>query len=146
MDGGPLTLARDFKALKVDILSTGKDHVSPDLVADCQRRGIQVWVWTVNSLHFMERLLVRTGNDREWAGGWGRPPVADGRRRRGWRGWREGFVVGQALVYPKEGRRHVRLGSQHVPIWRFAHACFVAPTRLWQYNARWHLTCTPSNR
>ncbi|CAN0275865.1 unnamed protein product [Ectocarpus sp. 12 AP-2014] len=57
MDGGPLTLARDFKALKVDILSTGKDHVSPDLVADCQRRGIQVWVWTVNSLHFMERLL-----------------------------------------------------------------------------------------
>lgn len=58
MDGGPLTLARDFKALKVDILSTGKDHVSPDLVADCQRRGIQVWVWTVNSLHFMERLLV----------------------------------------------------------------------------------------
>lgn len=58
MDGGPLTLARDFKALKVDILSTGKDHVSPDLVADCQRRGIQVWVWTVNSRHFMERLLV----------------------------------------------------------------------------------------
>ena len=61
MDGGPLTLARDFKALKVDILSTGKDHVSPDLVADCQRRGIQVWVWTVNSLHFMERLLVSCG-------------------------------------------------------------------------------------
>eukprot|EP00903_Cladosiphon_okamuranus_P019471 g17905.t1 len=57
MDGGPLTLARDFKALKVDILSTGKDHVSPDLVADCQRRGIQIWVWTVNSMHFMERLL-----------------------------------------------------------------------------------------
>ncbi len=68
MDGGPLTLARDFKALKVDILSTGKDHVSPDLVADCQRRGIQVWVWTVNSLHFMERLLVRGLGGRGGAG------------------------------------------------------------------------------
>lgn len=65
MDGGPLTLSRDFKALKVDILSTGKDHVSPDLVADCQRRGIQVWVWTVNSMHFMERLLVSV----VWEGG-----------------------------------------------------------------------------
>lgn len=70
MDGGPLTLARDFKALKVDILSTGKDHVTPDLVADCQRRGIQVWVWTVNSVHFMERLMVRyvsiTGKRETW--------------------------------------------------------------------------------
>lgn len=62
MDGGPLMLAREMEALKVDILSTGKDHVSPDLVADCQRRGIQFWVWTVNSLHFMERLLVSAGS------------------------------------------------------------------------------------
>lgn len=58
-DGFPLTLARDFEALKVDALSTGKDHVSPDLVADCQRRGIQVWAWTVNNVHFMKRLMVR---------------------------------------------------------------------------------------
>lgn len=57
-DGFPLTLARDFEALKVDALSTGKDHVSPDLVADCQRRGIQVWAWTVNNVHFMKRLMV----------------------------------------------------------------------------------------
>lgn len=57
-DGFPLTLAHDFEALKVDALSTGKDHVSPDLVADCQRRGIKVWAWTVNSMHFMERLMV----------------------------------------------------------------------------------------
>lgn len=59
MDGVPLTLAQQFEAFKVDAISVGKDHVFPDLVADCRRRGIQLWVWTVNSVHFMERLLVR---------------------------------------------------------------------------------------
>ena len=60
LDGCPISVGRDLEALGVAALSVGKGHVTPDLVADCQRRGVKVWVWTVNSLHIMEHLLVRS--------------------------------------------------------------------------------------
>lgn len=59
IDGIPCTLGHQFEALKVDAVSVGKGFVTADFVADCQRRGIQLWVWTVNNVHYMERLLVR---------------------------------------------------------------------------------------
>lgn len=58
IDGIPFTLGEQFEALEISALSVGKNNVTNDLVADCQRRGIQLWTWTVNNKTYMERLLV----------------------------------------------------------------------------------------
>ncbi|CAM9297817.1 unnamed protein product [Discosporangium mesarthrocarpum] len=57
MDGVPLGLAKEYEAMGVSVMSVGKDHIIPELVEDAHRRGIQIWTWTVNSSHHMDRLL-----------------------------------------------------------------------------------------
>ncbi|CAM9719976.1 unnamed protein product, partial [Phaeothamnion confervicola] len=57
LDAVPVSLARDFEALGVEAVSVGKFCVFEDFVVDCHRRGLAMWVWTVNSRPLMERLI-----------------------------------------------------------------------------------------
>ncbi|CAM9469986.1 unnamed protein product [Choristocarpus tenellus] len=57
LDGVPLTLAKEFEALEVDVISVGKDHLTRELVEDTHRRGMKIYVWTVNSSAYMTRVM-----------------------------------------------------------------------------------------
>lgn len=62
IDGIPLALARDFEALECYAVSVGKTCAQPDFIADCKRRQIKLWAWTVNS-RVMVNELIRLGVD-----------------------------------------------------------------------------------
>ncbi|KAG5178147.1 PLC-like phosphodiesterase, partial [Tribonema minus] len=62
LDAIPLSLARDFEALGCCAVSVGQYCVCPEFVADCHRRGLEMWAWTVNHKSMVDELF-RLGID-----------------------------------------------------------------------------------
>jgi glycerophosphoryl diester phosphodiesterase len=57
IDAVPLALGRDFEALGCHAVSCGKGCASKAFLEDCHRRGLEMWVWTVNSPHHCKLLM-----------------------------------------------------------------------------------------
>jgi hypothetical protein len=62
LDAIPISLAKDFEMLGCAAVSVGQHCVCPEFVADCHRRGLQMWAWTVNHQSMINELL-RLGID-----------------------------------------------------------------------------------